>query len=170
MTPFRKYAISFLLLLNALPFLMSFLFSLHQLWIRHEMLEKLEIENLHHITVNLKNLHWEEEGKELMIGGRMFDVNSMTIIGDKAILKGLFDDEETRLFNQIEYWHKDGDDEQLLSKLDQFFQLWQGEKPMNQMPSINASCSFVKHTLFPISLPPLPEKKGQLQPPDFMES
>ena len=146
------------------------LFSLHQLWIRHEMLEKLEVEHLHLITLNLKDLHWEEEGKELMIDGRMFDVNSMKISGDKVLLNGLYDDEETRLFNQIEDWHNGGDDDQLLSKLDQFFLLWQGEKPMHQMPSINGNCLSVKHIHFPITLPPLPEKKGTLQPPDFMES
>jgi len=163
----RKYSLAFLLLLNGLPLLLSIGFSLHQMWIRHEMLEKLESEKLHVITLENHNLQWEQEGKELMIAGRMFDVKNFELHGDKLIVYGLFDDEETMLYQQLENSHAGNNDDLLLKRLCQLFNQWHGEKPTQIFIKIHIDVIIKSLGITSEMIPTYPYKKGLIKPPDF---
>lgn len=54
------------------------------------------------ISIPLHQLHWEEEGKELLIEGRLFDVATISYKGDHAIVTGIFDDAETRIIERLQ--------------------------------------------------------------------
>ncbi len=59
------------------------------------------------MRVEKKDFHWVEEEKEIRIDGRMFDVESWHFENGAYIVTGLFDDEETALFRQMEKTRED---------------------------------------------------------------
>ena len=65
--------------------------------IYHQMMEKLENNSLHTISIRLADINWIKKNKEVMVDGKLFDVKSWEIIDGQAKLIGLFDDEETKL-------------------------------------------------------------------------
>ena len=70
--------------------------------IRHRMMERLEQEMLHTITLAEKDIQWVKEGKEILISGRMFDIKNIQYNADKTIMfTGLFDDDETALVKAV---------------------------------------------------------------------
>ena len=66
------------------------------------MLERLEHSNLEEITLAKKDVVWYEEGKEIIIGGNLFDVKSSTVKNDSVVFKGLFDQKESQLKKNID--------------------------------------------------------------------
>lgn len=69
--------------------------------IRFEMMEKLERENLVIISIPVQQFRWYEQDKEILLGNRMFDVRELQRVGDHYLVKGLYDDEETALEQQV---------------------------------------------------------------------
>jgi hypothetical protein len=65
------------------------------------MLEKLEHSQLKQITLHNDAVHWYKQGKEVMVDSKLFDVHSFSVQNDSTVLKGLFDDEETLLKDQV---------------------------------------------------------------------
>jgi hypothetical protein len=53
------------------------------------------------IRLPANGLHWYEKDHELLIDGRMFDVKSIRPVDSGYEVTGLFDDEETELFDQL---------------------------------------------------------------------
>lgn len=68
---------------------------------RFEMLERLEKENLHSITLSPTDFHWVIPGKEIKIKGRLFDVKNILRNGKTITVTGIFDDEEEELDRMI---------------------------------------------------------------------
>jgi hypothetical protein len=100
---FIKKIISFgMLLLVAAPLIIFSAYSVKQKIVQIEMEEALEQRMLQTITLNNAAVIWEEEGKEIIIDGSLFDVKSYCIIKDKIILTGLYDMQETALKQQVE--------------------------------------------------------------------
>lgn len=67
------------------------------------MKEKLEEEILQTITVEENAVKWLDEGKEISVNGRMFDIRSMYRHDHHVTFTGLFDDEETSLLKNIQH-------------------------------------------------------------------
>lgn len=89
-------------LLGAFPLLFILFSGFKQQQIRHRMKERLELEMLHTITIAKSDVQWLNEGKEILINGRMFDVKSLLYKDDNTIIvNGLFDDEETVLVKMV---------------------------------------------------------------------
>jgi hypothetical protein len=103
----KKITSIFFILLGFVPMLFVLVFVIRQQSIRERMKERLEEEMLHTVTIPLSELHWTEKNKEILVHGRMFDVKSLHYAGDKVILRGLYDDEETALNKSFsEGWKK----------------------------------------------------------------
>jgi hypothetical protein len=107
---YRNITAYFLLLLTASPVLFGVYLHLSQVIIQHEMREKLEQENLVTITIDKSEVKWTHKGKEAMIHGNMFDVESYSLNGGNIQLTGLFDKDEDKLVAQIENTQKDDSD------------------------------------------------------------
>lgn len=71
--------------------------QLKQLHIQHEMLEKLEKEELVSIRIKAGSLKWVKPGKECVIGDDLFDVKRIQQEGDMLVLTGLYDVKEKQL-------------------------------------------------------------------------
>ena len=99
-----KYRITAFLCMSlcAIPLLYSGFFLLRQYHIRSEMEEKLEDHFVQVISLHKKDVHWVEENKELRIKGHLFDVKSITLIGDSVQLIGLYDEQEDSLCLELE--------------------------------------------------------------------
>jgi hypothetical protein len=101
-TATNKIAASLFTLLGFAPLLFIIITSAKQQEIRHSMNRQLESKMLHTITLSKKNVHWQRDGKELIINGRMFDVKNFQYAGDDKIsFTGLYDEDETALINKI---------------------------------------------------------------------
>lgn len=70
------------------------------------MKEKLEKEMLVSLTIDGKELQWVKKGKEILVGGRMFDIKTIHFDGKKYKITGLFDDDETALDKKLEEQQK----------------------------------------------------------------
>ena len=94
----RRQIVSFLFgAIIFLPILAIGILQLGQAYIRSTREERLETEKLVQVTVPVKDLVWEEEGRELWVGNQMFDVASYTIANGNYYLVGVYDDDETEV-------------------------------------------------------------------------
>lgn len=90
--------------------------------IRYEMKERLERELLHTITVPRDKVIWAKYNKEIIVEGKMFDVESYSIKDGLCFFTGLFDEEETALNDLLEKKTEDRDKNELLAQLFQWLQ------------------------------------------------
>ncbi len=67
------------------------------------MLHRLEMWNeaekglLQTIQVDSATIHWTKKNRELIVNGAYFDVVSISFANGKAVIKGVFDNEETEM-------------------------------------------------------------------------
>ncbi len=92
----------FLLLIISLPFFYTVVMQLKQKQLKLHAQERLERQFLQTVILPSGKLKWNEKGKELLIDGRLFDVKSYKFENDKVVLKGIYDDEESILLEQLE--------------------------------------------------------------------
>jgi hypothetical protein len=85
----------------SLPMLSPVVLQLKQLYVQHEMLEKLEKQQLISIRVKATNLQWVKPKKECVLGTEMFDVKKIVVDGDDLVLTGLYDAKEKELKRMI---------------------------------------------------------------------
>jgi len=69
--------------------------------VKWEMKEALEEKELITILLDAKDIQWEDEGKECRINGRLFDVKEFENINGQYRLKGLYDDREKEIEEQL---------------------------------------------------------------------
>jgi hypothetical protein len=101
-TATKKITASLFTLLGITPLLFIIITSIKQQEIQHSMKKQLESKMLCTITLAKKDVHWLNEGKEILINGRMFDVKNFQPAGyDKISFTGLYDNDETLLVNTI---------------------------------------------------------------------
>jgi hypothetical protein len=91
-----------LLLAALFPFITLLGFQLHQKAVRHRMKEEMEKQCLHTITLQQQEFHWVEEGKELWVNNRLFDVKSFHVENGTYSFTGLYDEEETSLVKSLQ--------------------------------------------------------------------
>ena len=87
--------------ISALPMCLSAFFLGGRILIRKTMLEKLEAAETVVLQIPANDLHWYKKNHELLIDGRMFDVKSIRSTDKGYEVTGLFDDDETELFDQL---------------------------------------------------------------------
>ena len=86
------------------------------------MKEKLEKEFLHTITVPKEDVVWAKYNKEIIVGDKLFDVESFSEKGGLYFFIGLFDAEETALNDLLEKNTDDKNENELLGQLFQCLQ------------------------------------------------
>ncbi len=65
------------------------------------MREELEHAALVTVAIPISRLQWVQQGQEVRIDGKLFDVKSYKLRDDKVLLTGLFDEEEDLLVERI---------------------------------------------------------------------
>lgn len=90
-----------LCLVSALPMCLSAFFLGGRILIRKTMMEKLSTAETVVLRLPANGLHWYEKDHELLVDGRMFDVKSIRTTEQGYEVTGLFDDDETELFDQL---------------------------------------------------------------------
>lgn len=90
-----------LLLLVALPLLLSVCIFVKQNILQSQRKQRFETELLQTITVSSENINWEKPGKEILINGKLFDVKSFKTSGPNIVLTGFYDHKEDNLVKHI---------------------------------------------------------------------
>jgi hypothetical protein len=85
----------------SLPMLSPVVLQLKQLHVQHEMLEKLEKQQLISVRVKAATVHWVKPQKECVLSTEMFDVKKIVVDGDDLVLTGLYDAKEKELKRMI---------------------------------------------------------------------
>lgn len=95
MTQKRNRIAFFLLGICLIPTLVFLSLQIARCWVRFEMREALEQQQLQTLVINKSAIHWVEEGKELTINGALFDVAEAKAMNDTQVcVKGIFDYQE----------------------------------------------------------------------------
>ena len=102
MTTGIKKITSFLLLLClAAPVFFYAGFVIKQHNIRSSMKKQLKQQLLQTVTVAKNNIVWFDDGKEVSINGKMFDVVTAKEKGNSITFTGLYDTDEDKLHNTL---------------------------------------------------------------------
>jgi hypothetical protein len=121
----KKISTILLLALTFAPAICPFVLQSQQRSIQHKMKERLEEDMLHTVTMAKAEMHWVKPGKEILLGGEMFDVKDITEQGNGiVVVTGLYDFEETLLVGQMKKKQQD-DNTNGNKQLGQAFQLLQ---------------------------------------------
>lgn len=102
MRPARTIALGMLWLSAATPIFLSALFLGGRLAIREMHWDSDGGGRLQSLTIPLSDLVWYEKDRELLVEGRMFDVESIEVKEGMAHVTGFFDDLETELNRALE--------------------------------------------------------------------
>jgi len=128
----------------ALPTLVSMMSTIYIQWIKHEMKEKMEYENLQTITLNNNDVTWYEKGHEIIINGELFDVRNYSTAGNQTTFQGIFDKEESNMSVLAEMVVSKKSESKHLAQIGGFFQLLQYiyEKEDYSLKSISTQTLF----------------------------
>lgn len=85
----------------SVPMLSPVVLQLRQVHVQHEMLEKLEEQQLITVRVKAASVHWVKPKRECLLGTEMFDVKKIEVEGDHLVLTGLYDVKEKELKRMI---------------------------------------------------------------------
>jgi hypothetical protein len=99
-----------LLLLVAMPLILSVGIFIKQKLIQLQRRERFETELVQTITVPAEKIYWVKQGKEILLNGKLFDVKSFKTAGDNIILTGFYDHKEDKLVKHITNLIHDDDD------------------------------------------------------------
>ena len=91
----------FFLLLILAPILFMGGLQAFQFYIKQRMELTLEKSALTTISFPVSEVQWYEEGREVMVQGRMFDIKSYTINAGIFTAHGVYDDDETEVVNLL---------------------------------------------------------------------
>lgn len=107
-----------MLLLVAAPLVFSAVIFLKQQLLQSEREKRFETELLETVTLKPENIKWIRISKEIEIDGKLFDVQSFRVIGNKVVFSGFFDSKEDKLvkIGKEAEQHKNKSQNQLLAK------------------------------------------------------
>ena len=74
-----------LLLLVALPVVLSVCTFVNQKMLHYQRQERFETEQTQTVVIAAENISWIQDGKEVMINGKLFDVESIKQVGKTLI-------------------------------------------------------------------------------------
>ena len=112
---------SFLMLVVFIPFGVSISLQCLEWIAKLEMKEKLEHSRLHTVELPLHGFQWYESESEVLINQRLFDVKSYYITSNTIYLTGLFDEEETKLKEEVAAMQKNREEEENSENFADFF-------------------------------------------------
>lgn len=93
--------------------------------IREESKERLMKGMLSQVILQPSAVHWFRSGKEIILEGRMFDIEKQELLPNGRIrFTGIYDHKETALNKQIQQQQKN-EDQKNSRRLGQFFNDWQ---------------------------------------------
>ena len=118
--PTKKAVSICLLLTGIIPWLCVLGFYIQEQVIQHRMEERLEESMIYHtVAIPDNEIHWEEEGREIWVHGKLFDIKSSHSENGVTSFTGLYDYEETALKKQLKenLDRNDDKDSQLISQL-----------------------------------------------------
>lgn len=101
-----------LLLIVAVPLFFSAGFIIRQQVVKHQMRQELAKEILQTVHIPAANAVWLNEKQELIIEGRLFDVQYWQIENDELTATGLFDEDEDKLNKQLKVFVDQEEDSQ----------------------------------------------------------
>jgi len=84
-----------------LPLLLIAGLQIARIHARYEALEKLEEGAMETLILSSPDFEWEEDGREISINGKLFDVKQHLQKGDQHFFTGIYDSRETALKNLI---------------------------------------------------------------------
>lgn len=90
-----------LLLLVALPLVVSVCIFLKQTVLQNQRKQRFETEELQTITVSSEKVNWVKPEKEILIEGKLFDVKSFKASGTNVVFTGFYDHKEDNLVKHI---------------------------------------------------------------------
>jgi hypothetical protein len=93
----RTISIFIVCLAASAPIFMPTYFITSRSLIRHEMMERMEKQNLTAIQVPVEEFYWYEKDREIIVDGKMFDVKMIRLHNGTYFITGLFDEQETEL-------------------------------------------------------------------------
>ena len=98
----RKQPVAFaMLLLVALPLIVSVGLSIKQKIVQYQREQRFETELSQTVIISVENPSWTEEEKEILIDGSLFDVKSVRSNGKNLVLTGYFDNKEEKIIKDI---------------------------------------------------------------------
>ena len=87
----------FFLLLTLAPVLFMGGLQAFQFYIKQRMEASLERDVLQTITLPAAEVQWYEEGREILVKGKMFDIKNYSITNGVFTAQGVFDEKETEI-------------------------------------------------------------------------
>lgn len=101
----RKKIISYLLLgLVLLPLLFTSGLQAFQQYVKYTVTNRLESKELVTISIPVNEVEWMEEGREIRVVGRMFDIKSYNEKDGYLVAEGVYDDEETAVVELLNHF------------------------------------------------------------------
>lgn len=135
-----------------MPVLFTFYFIVNQKFIHHRMEEKLEKSFLQTIQIKKEDLVWVKPGKEIRIGKHLFDIKSIKEQNGVCEIKGLYDEDEDILHEQLIKTQRNTEQQSQKIVLNFFFQLYTSPSTnLNEIAAVKISTEF--SNLFSIFLP-----------------
>ena len=86
----------------AAPLLFILVLQGLQLYVRHQLEERLEREAQVQLALPAGELVWVEKGREILVDGKMFDITNIRYEGDTALVTGIFDDQESDIMHLLQ--------------------------------------------------------------------
>jgi len=91
----------FFLLLTLTPVLLLGGLQAFQFYLKQRMEASLESGALQTLSLPASEVHWYEEGREILVEGKMFDIKTYAISNGVFTAQGVFDEEETEVMNLL---------------------------------------------------------------------
>jgi hypothetical protein len=95
--PYCKLTVLLIGVCLFVPVIYSIHFYANRMLHRMEMWREAENKLMQTIEVDSATIHWTKKNRELIVNNEYFDVVSITYSNGKALLKGVFDKEETSM-------------------------------------------------------------------------
>ncbi|MEO6539661.1 MAG: hypothetical protein ABIN74_01675 [Ferruginibacter sp.] len=93
-----------------MPLLLSVGIFIKQKVVQLQRRERFETELVQTITLSAEKIYWVKHGKEILVNGKLFDVNSFKTNGNQVTCTGFYDHEEDKLVKHITNLIHDDDD------------------------------------------------------------
>ncbi len=90
-----------LLLLVTLPLFLSVGIFIKQKTLQHNRTQRFDTEVLQTISISSEKIIWVKAEKEILVNGKLFDVQSLKTVDNKIILTGFYDNKEDKLVKSI---------------------------------------------------------------------
>lgn len=88
-----------------------------QFYIKLRVEASLERDALHIVTLPATEVHWYEEGREILVDGKMFDIKTYSITDGVFTAQGIFDEEETEIVQLLNGHWSDKEQTQVIVQL-----------------------------------------------------